>query len=162
MSEAVELASRLTGLAIHRDAARDVDKLEGAVNATAWANAIWRGLRALSGYALNEEGIAGGFWEWCLGTANPWSWPATSKKLAMQESETVMNNGRLRRVRTLPISTDVVRGGTIEMVAHLKISEGGGPLAPRIYFFDDTSGVTKKVHVGFIGPHEHMPNKGTN
>lgn len=87
---------------------------------------------------------------------------ATPKKISMRESETVMNNDRLRAARLLPIATDVAVDGRIEMVAHLKIAEGGGPLAPRIYFFDDTGSRTGKVHVGFIGPHEHMPNKGTN
>jgi hypothetical protein len=48
------------------------------------------------------------------------------------------------------------------MPAHLKIAEGGGMLAPRLYFHDDTRGPTGKVHVGYIGPHEHMPNAGTN
>lgn len=162
VADAIEWAAHLDGIVLHPDAPRDIDKLETAVNSTAWANAIWRGLRALNEYALSDEGIAGGFWEWCLGTTSPWSWPATSKKLAIQESETVMNDDRLRRARTLPVSTDIARRGAVEMVAHIKISEGGGPLAPRIYFLDDTSGRTKKVHVGFVGPHEHMPNKGTN
>jgi hypothetical protein len=162
VGEAIEWVARLDGVVLHPDAPRDIDKLETAVNSTAWANAIWRGLRALNEYTLSNEAIAGGFWEWCLRTTSPWSWPATSKKLAMQESETVMNDDRLRRARTLPVSTDVTATGTVEMVAHIKISEGGGPLAPRIYFLDDTSGQTKKVHIGFIGPHEHMPNKGTN
>lgn len=50
------------------------------------------------------------------------------------------------------------------MLAHLKISEGGGNLASCVYFYDDTSGPTKRVHVGLIGPlscaeqvHELMP-----
>lgn len=44
------------------------------------------------------------------------------------------------------------------MLSHLKIAEGGGDLAPRIYFYDDTGGPTGKVHVGFVGPHYLMPN----
>ena len=44
------------------------------------------------------------------------------------------------------------------MQAHLKISEGGGDLAPRIDFHDDTMGETKRVHVGFVGPHHLVPN----
>jgi len=39
------------------------------------------------------------------------------------------------------------------MLARLNISEGGGSLAPRVYFCDDTGGATRKVHVGFVGPH---------
>jgi hypothetical protein len=37
------------------------------------------------------------------------------------------------------------------MEAHLKIA--GGLLGPRLYFYDDTSGLTGKVHVGYIGAH---------
>lgn len=48
------------------------------------------------------------------------------------------------------------------MLAHLKISEGGGNLAPRVYFHDDTSGSTGKVHIGLVGPHYLVPNKSTN
>ena len=52
--------------------------------------------------------------------------------------------------------------GEITMLVHLKISEGGGNLAPRVYFYDDTNGPTKKVHVGLVGPHYLVPNKSTN
>jgi hypothetical protein len=48
------------------------------------------------------------------------------------------------------------------MLAHLKIAEGGGPLAPRVYFHDDTRGPTGRVHIGFIGPHKYMENTRTN
>jgi hypothetical protein len=48
------------------------------------------------------------------------------------------------------------------MLSHIKVAEGGGPLAPRIYFYDDTRGPTGIIHVGFFGPHRHMPNKSTN
>jgi hypothetical protein len=48
------------------------------------------------------------------------------------------------------------------MVAHLKVAEGGGAQIPRIYFLDDTKGVTGKVHIGFFGPHRFVPNAGAN
>jgi hypothetical protein len=48
------------------------------------------------------------------------------------------------------------------MLAHLKIAEGGGHLAPRVYFHDDTGGATGKAHVGFVGPHYLVPNKQAN
>ncbi|WP_255491855.1 MULTISPECIES: hypothetical protein [unclassified Actinotalea] len=44
------------------------------------------------------------------------------------------------------------------MESHLKISEGGGDIAPRVYFYDDTAGAIRKVHVGFVGPHYLVPN----
>ena len=156
--EAIDRAGILSGVAIHPDAPVDIDKLERAVNSTAWAGSIWHALRALDAYS--KEG--GGFYTWCKNTMSPWRWHATDKKLAMKESEQVMANERLRAARMLPVDVAVSPSGFVEMQAHIKIAQGGGPLAPRIYFFDDVAGRTGKVHVGFIGPHEHMPNKSTN
>ena len=85
-------------------------------------------------------------------------WPSTQKKLAMNESETVRNNPELRSKRMLPVAKEVDATGTALMLSHLKVAEGGGNLAPRIYFYDDTAGATGKVHVGFVGPHYLMPN----
>jgi hypothetical protein len=44
------------------------------------------------------------------------------------------------------------------MLAHIKSIQGGGMQIPRIYFHDDTKGKTGKVHIGFIGPHDLVPN----
>lgn len=85
-------------------------------------------------------------------------WPASPKKVSMTESDTVQNNSTLSGKRVLPVSTDVDPSGSTLMLSHLKIAEGGGNLAPRVYFFDDTAGATKRVHVGFVGPHYLMPN----
>lgn len=163
-ADALRAAQQLVGVVIHPDAPRHIDQLDRAAQAQAWANTIWRGLRALDLYGRGsaEEAIQGGFWQWCQRSGSSWSWPASQKKLAMSESETVMGNRKLRAFRQLPVSTEVDGSGQIEMVAHLKIAEGGGQLAPRIYFYDDTRGATGKVHVGFIGPHKLMPNNQTN
>ena len=69
-----------------------------------------------------------------------------------------LNNSMLVGKRVLPVSTEVDLAGRVSMLAHLKIAEGGGNLAPRLYFYDDTAGATKKVHIGFVGPHYLMPN----
>ena len=76
----------------------------------------------------------------------------------MTESDLVQNSSRFSSKRMLPISTEVDESGSILMLSHLKIAEGGGNLAPRVYFHDDIGGATKKVHVGFVGPHYLMPN----
>ena len=49
----------------------------------------------------------------------------------MTESTTVRNNSTLSDKRVLPIATDVDSSGRVLMLAHLKIAEGGGDLAPR-------------------------------
>jgi len=145
-------------LVIHDDAPQDLDGINSAPQATAWGNTCWRGFRALAGFAeARTGGFAGGFYDWCKSDP-PLGWPATSKKLSMTESPTVQNNSTLSGKRVLPIATDVDPSGRVLMLAHLKIAEGGGNLAPRVYFHDDTAGPTKKVHVGFVGPHYLMPN----
>ena len=40
ITEAIALAGRLPGVLVHNDATRDIEKLEGAINARAWANAV--------------------------------------------------------------------------------------------------------------------------
>ena len=139
-------------------APRELDGIDSGPNAYAWGNTTWRGLRALAAYArAKAAGATGDFWAWCE-RGEPHAWPATPKKLSMRESETVENNAGLRRARIFPVVEDVDATGSIYMGAHLKISEGGGDLAPRVYFHDDTGGTTGKVHVGFVGPHHLVPN----
>jgi hypothetical protein len=142
-------------------AARDLHDLDAAVEASAWGQTSWEGFRALHAYAqtLADGRSAGSFWTWCEKSAHPLAWRATSKKLAMGESKTVKDRAELRAKRVLPVSRELDGTGRCFMEAHLKIAEGGGPLAPRIYFIPSPK--TGKVHVGFFGPHRHMPNTMT-
>lgn len=160
-SEAIFAAQAyLTDWVVLPDSAvREVDNLDTAPAAYAWGNATWRGLRSLAAYAEQRANgfDGGGFRDWCMLGA-PFAWPATTKKLAMRESQTVEDSPKYWKPRTFKVSTDVRPGGEVVMWAHLKISEGGGDLAPRVYFHDDTGGETKKVHVGFVGPHYLVPN----
>ena len=104
---------------------------------------------------------ANGFWEWCA-SGPLLGWPTTSKKLSMSESEAVQTGGKYRGTRVFKVNQKVDSSGQITRLAHLKISEGGGNLEPRVYFYDDTSGVTKKMHIGLVGPHYLVPNKSRN
>jgi hypothetical protein len=161
VTEAVELARRLLpGVVIPEGVERDLEDLDCAPESQPWAKLTWQGLRALHLYA--EAGFDGNFKQWCQQSGHAWAWRATDKKLAMRESETVTNNERLREQRRLPVDPAVDPSGSVLMWSHLKIAEGGGPLAPRVYFHDDTRGPTGKVHVGFIGPHRHMHNTRTS
>ena len=56
------------------------------------------------------------------------------------------------------ISPEVDDSGRVFMEAHLKFS---GRLAPRMYFYDDTKGVTGKIHIGGIDPHSRWENTTT-
>lgn len=136
-----------------------LDALDDCVEASAWAETAWQGFQALAAYA-QAENFSGGFWEWCQHSGNPLAWRATPKKLAMSESESVKNNEKLRRTRILPVTTDLEPSGKLYMEAHLKVAEGGGARAPRIYFHDDTKGKSGRIHVGYFGPHSGVPNKG--
>jgi hypothetical protein len=160
--EAASVAvSRLRGVAVPQEALRDLEDLDAAMEGRAWASTAWRGFRSLDAYA-NEAADYKGFWHWCEHSPSPYIWPANSKKLAMRESETVMANPQLSMCRRLPVHKKVEPSGYVMMEAHMKIAEGGGPLAPRIYFYDDTAGKTGQVHVGFFGPHRYMPNTRSN
>jgi hypothetical protein len=77
----------------------------------------------------------------------------------MTESETV--KGAFLAERTFPVDARVDPDGRMVMLAHCKLG-GGGTVMPRLYFHDDTRGVTGAVHVGFIGPHSEVPNASTN
>lgn len=150
-------------LALPDSAIRELDDIDTAPEAYNWGNKTWRGLRALAAYAQDRAAgwDKGGFWEWCA-SGPALGWPATSKKLSMTESEGVQTGGKFKGTRVFKVDSAVHPSGEITMLAHLKISEGGGNLAPRVYFYDDTSGPTKKVHVGLVGPHYLVPNKSTN
>lgn len=159
LTEAAEFCrAYLTRVSLPDEAIHDLHELDSAPEVTAWAKTSWRGFKALDAYASEAAGTRGGFWEWCRNSKHHETWPATSKKLSMTESETVMNSNALRSKRLLPVSCDVSQSGRIEMLAHLKVAEGGGSNIPRIYFYDDTKGSTGKIHIGFFGPHRYMEN----
>lgn len=159
VSEAIEQARlKLSeALSIPEGVERDLERVDTARSALAWANTTWRGLNALAAYAQDVKNSehSGNFWTWCEKEA---LWPASQKSLAMSESESIENNAKQRERRTFKIDTAVSPSGMIYMGAHLKVSRKGGSLSPRIYFFDDTNGTTKQVHIGFIGPHYLVPN----
>ncbi len=134
-------------------AMREIEALESDEKSGDWAREILRGLQALQAYANEAEHFTGGFWEWCEHSNHPDTWNASPQKLAMSESDTVKNDGRLWRQRRFLVSTEVEPNGYKHMEAHLKIAEGGGQHIPRLYFHDDAKGRTGQIHIGFIGPH---------
>ena len=160
-AEALDLARKhLKGLVIPDSAPVALGELDAAIEARAWARSAWRGLRALDAYAAEAEDY-NGFWDWCERSGRS-PVAANNRELALRESEFVMNSRELREKRRFAVDSRVDPSGTMLMFAHLKVSEGGGQNIPRIYFHDDTKGVTGKVHIGFFGPHRFVPNKSTN
>ena len=135
-------------------ALREIDTLDADEKAADWARELWKAMRALNAYAEESEFFQGGFWEWCEHSNSEHNlWPATPKKLAMKESDTVRNDSRLWRMRRFLVDSRVSPNGYQHMEAHLKIAEGGGQHIPRLYFHDDAKGRTGQIHIGFLGPH---------
>ncbi len=154
ISGAIEMAREQYESVVVPDAAlKEIDALEADEKSSDWAREILRGIEALHAYTEDAEHFTGGFWEWCEHSNNPKTWNASAAKLAMSESDTVRNDSRLWKQRRFVVSNKVDPSGYKHMEAHLKISEGGGQHIPRLYFYDDTKGRTRHVHIGFIGPH---------
>lgn len=140
-------------LVVPDETVRDIDGIDTAPSAYAWGNKTWRDLRAIAAFAqAKSKGFTYGFYGWCKSGA-PMCWPATQKKLAMSEFDSVQNNPKWANTRHFPVAAGIDPSGRIVMWSHLKVADGGGDLAPRVYFHDDTNDVAKKVHVGFDGPH---------
>lgn len=159
-SEAAEMARQYLDdyLDLPETATVDLQDIDTCVEARSWASTSWRAFRALHAYAKEraERENVGSFWTWCENSKHPLAWPATPKKLAMTESATLKANDRLRAKRVFAVDKRVDPSGEIFMEAHIKIAEGGGTLAPRIYFLHSPQ--TGKVHVGYFGPHRNVPN----
>ncbi|RRQ27382.1 hypothetical protein DK926_12865 [Rhodococcus sp. Eu-32] len=163
LSHAVQLAQEHLAdrLVIPGEALRDLPVLDSTNTAGAWGNLSWLAFRALHAFADDcaNGWDRGGFYEWCGNSKHPLVWRASTKKLAMKESDTVHQSDKLKQCRVLPVATDVDPSGSIFMEAHIKIATGGGNLAPRIYFHFHNPTCT--MHVGFFGPHKYMPNSKT-
>ena len=159
--DAIDLGRSLENIVIHPDAPRDIERLDQSPDSELWAQRIYRHLQALDRYAVAKvEGFNGSFKEWCERSGSDYA--LALKFVAMTESDWVKQNERMRSYRILPIERQVMGSRETVMFAHLKTVQGGGTTIPRIYFHDDTMGVTRKIHIGFIGPHDLMPNKSTN
>jgi len=128
--------------------------------AESWARKSWRALVALDEYAkARSQGWSGDFRAWCAEPADGSTAVVPVGWVALGESDSVDNNPKYRDARVFPVPADVAAAGHVYMDAHVKIVEGGRP-APRLHFHDDTTGVSKKVYVGHLGP--HLPNDQTN
>ena len=147
----------LKRLVIPDSASVELAELDAAGESRVWAGKAWRGLRALDAYAA-EAATYKGFQDWCARSGQR-LWSASPKHTTSHESEGVTDSRQLREKRRFEIDPRIDASGRILMEAHLKVSEGGGQNIPRIYFHDDTKGVTRKVHIGFFGPHRFVPNK---
>jgi hypothetical protein len=156
-SEVIDEAKRRLPFVVVHDSVRvEAEKLDEHANES-WGRKAWQALQALDGYGkAKSDGFAGDFMAYCDATADgakvPKSW------IGRHESQLTKRRARFRGLRTLPVSTDVADAGEILMEEHVKIEQGGRP-APRIHFYDDTGGATRKIHIGWFGDHLDSPAK---
>jgi len=154
VKEAIEKGRNLLPyLAIPEDVSRQLEELDRNARAESWARSIFQAFLALCAYA--EEGSSGNFYEWNK-LGKEFSIP--QRDIAIFESDNVRQREKLRKQRVLPVSTQVDESGRVFMESHIKFH---GNLAPRLYFFDDTDGLTGKIHIGGIDPHSRWENTTT-
>lgn len=125
-----------------------------------WAAKAWDALRALDDFAKarSRGEFSGGFYDWCA-NGSPGRFTIPAGMVSMHESRSVVNRSKFSGPRTFAVSPEVNPGGQVLMEAHVKLRSVGYP-APRMYFHDDSGGVTGKIWVGYLG--DHLPNTRTN
>ncbi|MEO3976976.1 hypothetical protein [Streptomyces sp. CAU 1734] len=130
-------------------------------NERLWVHRSWEAFRALESYGRTKQtsGADGipHFAAYLRAPVAAVTIPAS--RYASAESNSVTTSDRFRQARTFPVPTAVCGRGQVLMQEHIRIGTGQPP-APRLHFYDDTSGVTGKVHVGYLG--KHLPSPATN
>lgn len=159
-AQAVDLARRFLSdrVEIHDNALVDAKTMDRAQSGADWAAIAWEGFRTLYAYGdylAHNPNRSVDLDTWCRGRENVTQWPAD--RVARGESGTTKK--QRQGTRNFPCSVKLSKHERIEMVAHLKVQKSGGGDIPRVYFL--YSDRTKKVHVGFYGPHEQVPNTKT-
>ncbi|WP_217231383.1 hypothetical protein [Streptomyces anulatus] len=126
-----------------------------------WVHRSWEALRALESYGrtkyANGASAVPHFAAYLRMPAADLTIPAS--RYAPTESSSVTASGRFRQARTFPVPAAVCDRGRVLMHEHIRIGTGQPP-APRLHFYDDTSGTTGKVRVGYLG--KHLPSPATN
>ncbi len=143
----------LNALVVPGAAVRDLDKLDRQKEHATWVRDAWKALCALQAYAEQGRSRGGNFADWCLKGESEHVW--YPDRLALHESDSTMSTHGDKRV--FAVDRRVEETGETVMEAHIKVTVQGNENIPRIHFHDDTSGVTKRIHIGFIGPHSLVP-----
>lgn len=63
-----------------------------------------------------------------------------------------MSSDKMRHERIRPVAFEVDEAGSAVFVEHVRVESRGAAFAPRLHFYDDTSGKTGKVIVGYVSP----------
>ncbi len=138
------------------DAILTLDDMSGN---SRYAADFWKFILVLRDYmrAREEIGFRGSVHDYLAESRGQYR-IESQKRHSPTESETVQNNGNMRKKRTFPVPTVVDPRGEIEMFAHFKTSHRDTN-DPRMHYYADTQ-FTHKVYIGYIGP--HLTNTKTN
>lgn len=141
---------------IPKSALCEIDLLDSLELSPVWARGLANLFASMESYGKARAAgkFRGGYYAWCETTGD---YPTTK---VSPESEPTMNDPKLRAARTFAVSSEVDKSGLKVMQMHAKIQRKGGGQIPRVFFFDDTSGATGKIHIGFVGPHYLVPHSG--
>jgi hypothetical protein len=134
-------------------------KLDEKAENWRYAADFWKFILVLRDYmrAREEIGFQGSVHDYLAESRGQYR-IESQKRHSPTESETVQNNGNMRKIRTFPVPTAVDPRGEIEMFAHFKTSHRDTN-DPRMHYYADTQ-FTHKVYIGYIGP--HLTNTKTN
>lgn len=154
-TDAIERAIDELDFVVVGEAAIDhVGQLDNEGHRSVWAETLWNALSALSDYGkAKSEGFDGDIAKWLDQNAT------CSVDYSGTEGPTVRKTEKYRAPRNFAVPTEVDESGRKEMFAHVRIGSGKPP-APRLHLYDDTRGPSKKVHIGYVGP--HLPTPKTN
>ena len=141
-------------IVIPPEALQNIESLDGQASSSVWAKDLGKLFTAMETYAQDRstKNFRGNFRAWCKkhGTYSV-------NKIALNESTPTKNDRELMNARTFVVDTSLSPSGLLTMLSHAKIQEQGSGLIPRVFFHDDTGGKTRKIHIGFIGPHYLVP-----
>lgn len=136
-----------------------VAELTGTAKTSVWVARTWAILTSLQEYAEQRtDGLtaAANLRTWMTTQTHPAFSPS---QVAIGESAVTASTKKFRTERTFRVPRDVNPSGRVVMESHVRVDAGGSYPAPRLYFYDDTTGTTGQIHVGYIGP--HLRNKLT-
>lgn len=119
-------------------------------------NAFQQYVKMLACYMYaQEQGFNGGLQQY-LNSAHP-GVKVPTNHYASGESNTVMQEERLRLQRVFPVTTDLDPSGRKLMTTHLRFPDAAGK-SPRLYLHFDME--KNLVYLGYLG--EHLEVKSTN
>lgn len=138
------------------DAILDLDDMSGN---SRYAADFWKFILVLRDYmrARKEIGFRGSVHEYLAESRGQYR-IESQKRHSPTESETVQNNGKMRRERIFPVPIEVKPEGKTEMFAHFRTSHSDTN-DPRMHYYVDTH-LTHKAYIGYIGT--HLTNTKTN